>query len=271
MALIYGRFYSQVLEDSVELEVILPEPLNRRPDKLLYLLHGNSDDATAWQRQTSIERYAQEHRMAVALPAVRRGSAYVNQLHGDDYFTYITQEVPWILEHRLHLAPDPAHTFVAGLSMGGYGALHWALAQPERFAAVASLSGGVSRTAAAGAQALACLNDAQAMQALKQKDRARYLSAMEFRMTFGGLTGYEEQDDVHLLRQAKAAVKEGKRLPRIFMACGTEDFLYDANIALHQGLEKLGVAHTFAEGSGSHTWDFWDQWIQRAMDFMDGQ
>ena len=84
-------------------------------------------------------------------------------------------------------------------------------------------------------------------------------------MTYGSAEQYLQNDDAHLIRQVKAALREGKKLPDLYMACGTEDFLYDANAQLHEQLTALGVAHTYREGPGAHNWAFWDHWIQDAL------
>ena len=109
---------------------------------MLYLLHGLSDDHTAWLRYTSIERYATARGLAVVMPAVHR-SFYADEAHGHAYWQFVSEELPRIVAAFFRLSERPEDTFVAGLSMGGYGALKLGLHHPERFAAVASLSGAV--------------------------------------------------------------------------------------------------------------------------------
>lgn len=123
MAVIHGNFYSKTLENGVQLEIALPEPIRdgaRERLPVLYLLHGNSDDATVWQRRTSIERYADEYGLAVVMPGVQRGSAYTDQVNGEAWYTYIAREVPDMARRYLKVSQRPEDTFVAGLSMGGY-------------------------------------------------------------------------------------------------------------------------------------------------------
>ena len=74
------------------------------------------------------------------MPAVNR-SFYANEVHGDRYWDYVSEELPEIVGNFFRISQDPADTFVAGLSMGGYGALKLALTHPDRFAAAATLSG----------------------------------------------------------------------------------------------------------------------------------
>ena len=109
---------------------------------VLYLLHGLSDDDTIWLRRTSIERYVAPLGLAVVMPQVHR-SFYTDEAYGGRYWTFLSEELPALVGSLFRVSSRREDTFVAGLSMGGYGALKWALRQPERFAAAASLSGAV--------------------------------------------------------------------------------------------------------------------------------
>ena len=107
---------------------------------MLYLLHGLSDDHTAWLRYTSVERYAAAAGVAVVMPAVNR-SFYANERSGGRYGDFVADELPEIVGNFFRVSQDPADTYVAGLSMGGYGAMRLALTHPDRYAAAATLSG----------------------------------------------------------------------------------------------------------------------------------
>src|SRR5213080_4930690 len=112
------------------------------PPPVLYLLHGLSDDDTIWLRRTSIERYVAPLGLAVVMPQVHR-SFYTDQASGGNYWTFLSEELPELVGTLFRVSQRREDTFVAGLSMGGYGAVKWALRQPDRFAAAASLSGGL--------------------------------------------------------------------------------------------------------------------------------
>src|SRR6266498_4824372 len=115
----------------------------RKPNyRTLYLLHGHSDDHTAWMRWSSIEKYAEGLNLAVVMPAVHL-SFYNDMVYGGKYWQFISEEVPALVREMFSLSADRKDNFVAGLSMGGYGAFKMALTHPERFAAAASLSGAV--------------------------------------------------------------------------------------------------------------------------------
>src|SRR5262245_55041248 len=92
------------------------------PPPLLYLLHGLSDDHTAWLRYTAIARYADAAGLAVVMPAVQR-SFYTNEAHGHRFWDFVSEELPSVVHSFFQVSSEPSETFVAGLSMGGYGAL----------------------------------------------------------------------------------------------------------------------------------------------------
>ena len=143
LALVNCDFFSETLEVGTSMTVILPQQTadadrgrgRPRPDGLLYLLHGLSDDHTVWLRRTSIERYAAARGLAVVMPAVHR-RFYADERHGHPYWTFVSEELPRGGAVVLPGLRRPADTFVAGLSMGGYGALKWGCASPLGFAAV---------------------------------------------------------------------------------------------------------------------------------------
>src|SRR5512136_755148 len=145
MALFHCDFRSEVLDLSTSMVVILPdaEPSQdgrRRKYKTLYLLHGLSDDHTIWQRRTSLERYTAPLGIAVVMPAVDR-SFYTNMAYGKAYETFVAEELPKLARSFFPLSEQREDNYVAGLSMGGYGAFKLALNYPENYCAAASLSG----------------------------------------------------------------------------------------------------------------------------------
>src|SRR3954463_9504927 len=150
MAFLDVHCFSDALGLSVSFYVLLPQQTTRQIGlaggekraqyPTLYLLHGLSDDHTIWMRRTSIERYAAAKNIAVVMPAVAR-SFYQDMASGARYWTFVSEELPALCQQFFPLSPAREDNFVAGLSMGGYGALRLGLARPEKFAAAASLSG----------------------------------------------------------------------------------------------------------------------------------
>jgi len=142
------NFFSETLGLRSTMYVLLPQRsatvTNKRTPKYrtLYLLHGHSDDHTAWMRWSSIEKYAEGLNLAVVMPAVYL-SFYTDMAHGGAYWQFISEEVPAVVRNMFPLSAERKDNFVAGLSMGGYGAFKLALTHPEHYAAAASLSGAV--------------------------------------------------------------------------------------------------------------------------------
>jgi S-formylglutathione hydrolase FrmB len=219
------------------------------PFRVLYLLHGYSDDQTAWQRWTSIERYAEGLNLAVVMPAAQN-SFYTDMAHGGKFFTFLTEELPTLLHELFPLSSARADTFVAGLSMGGYGAFKMALSRPDQFAAAASLSGAV--------------DIAEVVKRNNQPDNPAWLEQMQ--NIFGDLSKVPGSPH-DLFNLAKKVSLSGNK-PRLFQYCGTDDFLYQDNLRLRDFIRPLGFDYTYEETRGGHTWDHWDRTIQRVLGWL---
>jgi len=242
MALIQCDFFSETLQLSTSMNVILPQPARSRYP-VLYLLHGLSDDHTTWLRRTSIERYVDALGLAVVMPAVHR-SFYADMAHGNRYWAFVSQELPALAGGFFPISQQRDETFVAGLSMGGYGAFKLALSFPQRFAAAASLSG--------------ALDQAGDMEYAEPVWRAEMENMFNDLGKFAG----SSNDVMHLARRlAKSAGPK----PRLYQCCGTEDFLYDQNLRFRDQARALGLNLTYEEGPGEHEWGYWDRMIQRVL------
>lgn len=213
---------------------------------VLWLLHGRSDDHTIWMRRTSIERYVAELGVAVVMPNVHL-SWYQDMAMGPRYFTYLAQELPALCRQFFPLSDRREDNFIAGLSMGGYGAFLHALRHPENYAAAASLSGALD--------VAAHLN-----QRLDEGAPGYY----GIEAIFGDPTQIAGSKADLFALTAKAQ-QSGVELPALYACCGTEDFLYAANQRFRQHAATIGLALDYEEGPGAHDWAFWDQWIQRLL------
>jgi putative tributyrin esterase len=251
------NFFSETTGLLSSMCVLLPQrPLaeaqNKPRKKLrtLYLLHGHSDDHTAWQRYTSIERYAEELNLVVVMPAVHL-SFYNDMAHGGKYWQFISEEVPTLVRDMFSLSSKREDNYVAGLSMGGYGAFKLALTCPERFAAAASLSGAV---------------DLSEVVRVKKEDPENKAWIEEMHTVFGDLSKVPgSKHDLFTLakKAAKAPVK-----PRLYQCCGTEDELHPDNIRFRDAVRKLPLDLMYEEGPGEHNWAYWDKMIQHVLAWM---
>jgi len=258
MTLIQCRFKSQVLHMSTSMTVILPENMTigtRVPT--LYLLHGYSDDDSIWLRRTSIERYVENLGIAVIMPQVHR-SFYTDMDKGLNYWTFLSEELPQVARSLFPLSTEREDNFVAGLSMGGYGAFKWALRKPEFFAAAASLSG--------------------ALVMGRQNGRATDEPISSDLKLIYGEQGYATtEDDLLWLiehgskeRTQHGSTKERSQhgstsersQPLLYQCCGTGDFLYEDNLVFRDLCKKTDLSLTYEEGPGIHDWAYWDMKIQ---------
>jgi S-formylglutathione hydrolase FrmB len=158
------------------------------------------------------------------------------------YWSFVSDELPTIVQRFFRVSDRRRDTFVAGLSIGGYGAMRLALHQPERFAAAASLSGGLD---------LARL----------QRDSGR---GQLMRAVFAGrdITGSDD-DLLSVLDGADPAT-----LPDLYVCCGTEDPLITGSRAFVDAAQRRGVTVTSSFGTGEHEWGYWDTAIQYVLDWL---
>lgn len=251
MAHLRCDFFSEALSLSTTMTVLLPQQTSTQigmtgrttagPPPVLYLLHGLSDDDTIWLRRTSIERYAAPLGLAVVMPQVHR-SFYTDQAYGGRYWTFLSEELPALVGSLFRVSDRREDTFVAGLSMGGYGAFKWALRHPDRFAAAANLSGAV---------------DITGLRAGGEHPEDPRM----FERIFGAAGPAGTPDDLRrLIDQADAAA-----LPALYVCCGTEDALLEGNRSFVEACAAGGIPVTSSFGPGAHDWAYWDAQIQEVL------
>jgi putative tributyrin esterase len=246
MALIRIDHVPETAQVNLPLYIILPDPgkmgeegLAKR--KVLYLLHGLSDDGSAWQRYTSIETLAAAYGLVVVMPSAGR-SFYIDLPNGQKYFSYLVEELPRYLAQVFRLAPRREDTFIAGNSMGGYGAFKAALLHPELYVAAASFSGVLA---------------IDVLRLLPQEDPRRD----EFALLFGdleNLAGGEHDPAVWLER----AVKGKSPVPSLFISVSRQEDIYPLSGMFHAACQSRGVASEYHEEDGAHDWFFWDKQIR---------
>jgi S-formylglutathione hydrolase FrmB len=247
MALFEARFDSQILDLSLGANIILPEhpAAWAHPPAVLYLLHGLSDDHTIWSRRTSIERYAYNYNLVIVMPDAYK-SFYCDMKHGSDYWAFLADELPSLVQRWLNISADWKKTFIAGLSMGGYGAMKLALGRPGQYAAAASLSGALDLAAH--------IND--------EWDESRMRT---FKAVFGDITTIPgSENDLIAQLQNMEGIPETK----FHISCGTEDYLYQDSITFRDIALRKDFHLTYEESAGEHEWGFWDTYIQRVLEWL---
>ena len=244
------NFKSAELKRQTQVYVLIPDTKEKDdvPFKTLWLLHGLSDNHTGWIRYTEIEQYAKKYNLAVVMPNVDR-SWYTDTAYDANYFSFVTKELPELCFRTFRqISKSREDNIVAGLSMGGYGAMKIALSCPENYGACISLSGSFDITR-----------------------KGRSYNINEWRSIFGfdmesplELEGSEH--DLYALAAKNKA--EGKTFPKMYMWCGTEDGLIHVNRSFEQHLTALGVAHQFETSEGDHSWKWWNLHIKSALEWI---
>jgi len=240
MALMHVDFSSSVLGMCVQMDVIIPQkPTGMigvtdavRDGKYptLYLLHGMTEKG-----------------IAVVMPCVHL-SWYTDMHVGLKYWTYISEELPAICRQFFpNMSDKREDTWAAGLSMGGYGALKLGLRASDTFSKVVSLSGGLD------------------VVALTEK---KMISQTPYWESVFGPTEKVKGSFNDLFAAAEELKASGKKLPDVYMWCGTSDFLYDQNVRMREHLKKLGYNLTYTESPGDHQWKYWDEHIQPALNWL---
>ena len=245
MAFMQIGFFSETLGREVAVNAFVPQGAVR--SKTLYLLHGLSDNHTAWQRYTRVEQFASRSNIAVVMPNCDR-SFYTNMVRGDHYFAFITDELPRVMRSFFRCMSDSrGENFIAGLSMGGYGAFKAALTYPERYAAAFSLSGALD---------------------IRFMEKEYGLGDTDlFKNDFGSVKTFEGgENDLFALLQKD--VSENALMPELFMCCGTEDFILPCSRRFYEKCKELGVQVNYAESEGNHNWAFWNAQIEPFIDYI---
>lgn len=247
MAHLVVDYYADALGVQTRMHVLLPQRLAAGKAKTLYLLHGMSDDEGTWMRRTSIERYAEERGLAVVMPDGGLGW-YTDMYRGLAWFKFISGELPALCRRFFPILSDKREdTYIGGNSMGGYGALKCALRAPRTFSKVISLSG-----------------------ALDAADTAINNTVPATRRYWEDVFGPAEDvpGSENDLFAAATALTDPALRPRIYMWCGTEDFLYGQNTRMRDHLRALGYDLMYEESPGDHQWRHWDKKIADALDWL---
>ena len=255
MALLSCLIDSDIMQQKVNVDVFLPtdspEEKGREIAGVLYLLHGLGGSHKDWQAYTAIIRYAVDNRLAVIFPSCRK-SFYVDMVYGDDFYTFMTEELPGTLQRMFRLPNEREKTFIAGLSMGGYGATYLGLSRPDLYGAFANFSGPMN------------------IRFFEQFKDAEMVKN-DFIPAFGSEIPLDDKYDLYMLAEKVAALPQQER-PRIFMACGRQDNyggfeLYRQNVEYKDYIETLPYDFKWMEWDGVHEYSFWDRALVHAIAF----
>lgn len=261
MAFLQVNFMSKSLMRTVTVNAIVPVdklampgmPVReKKPFKTLYLLHGIFGNYTDWVNGTRLQAWAEERNLAVIMPSGENRFYLDNEAVGEMFGEFIGHELVDVTRDLFPLSTKRDDTFIAGLSMGGYGAIRNGLKYSEMFGSVAGLSAALILE-----MALSADNSSPLPQF-----RRRF-----FETVFGDLSKLPGSDkDPRAL--IDKLIADQKPIPELYICCGTEDMLINQNREYHAHLEKSGVKHTYVEGPGNHDWVFWDEYILKVLEWL---
>jgi len=234
MALCTVGFKGEAIGKQTAMNVLVPDT-GRGPFPVLYLLHGLSDDYTIWLRRSRIEVHAARHRLIVVMPDGDR-SFYLNDAETGPYEDHMLKDVIGTVDRLFPTLSSREGRAIAGLSMGGFGALYLGLTHPDLFGAM-------------GAHSSAILTGDMPAGYLTPRVRARVVAECENLMRIGDK-------------------RKPSELPAIRMDCGLDDGLLAGNRRLHERFDAQGIAHTYKEFPGGHSWDYWDEHVRETLAFV---
>mgnify|MGYP004465458303 FL=1 len=260
MAIIEVNFISKCLMRTVTFNAIIPvdkfgpqtENAEQKPLKTLYLLHGIFGNYTDWVNGTRIQAWAEANDLAVIMPSGENRFYLDDEKSGELYGEFIGKELVEFTRKLFPLSDKREDTFIAGLSMGGYGAIRNGLKYAENFGCVIGLSAALVHDTWKDAD-----NSAPIFTF-----RRNYYEAIfgEYDKVKGS-----DKDPKALLLKLK---EEGRPVPKMYLCCGTEDNLVTANRDFRDFLNENGVDLTYVEGPGKHDWVFWDTYIKKVLDWL---
>ena len=251
MVLFRGDVKCKSLQRRTSISVILPsdnihflqdtEEIVPQPYKTLYLLHGLYGSDDIFLANTSIQKFAEDHGIAIVIPC-GENSFYVDNENAHAYYgEYVGQELLDITRNIFPLSDRREDTYIAGFSMGGYGAIRNGLKYSQNFSKIGMISA-------------ALITD----DIVSYTTNSNVLKSKQFyESVFGNLENLQGSD-----MDPKSLIEKCENIPDIFMACGVDDFLHDKNADFYEFLNSKNIESTFIEAPGEHTWEFCDEYIK---------
>jgi len=245
---------SKLMAREMPYRVVLPNNYKSANEKtfypVIYLLHGLTGHFDNWTDKTNLAQYAAKYNYIIVTPEGNNGwYTDSGSVPADKYESYIIQELIPEIDKKFRTQADRNHRAIAGLSMGGYGAIKFGIKNPEMFALVGSFSGAIG------------------VASLTEKEIGTKGAIAESISGVFGAADSEtrKQNDIFKLVGEMSAEKKGN-LPFIYVDCGTEDFLFQNNREFVNLLVEKKVKHEFRQLPGKHDWAFWDAQIQEFLE-----
>lgn len=261
MALVQVNFISKMLSRTVTFNAIIPldkisfgeeEVVEAKPLKTLYLLHGAFGNYTDYLSGTRIQRWAEEHNLAVIMPSGENQFYVDKPSRGENYGAYVADELVEFTRKMFPLSHKKEDTFIAGLSMGGYGALINGLKYHETFSRIGAFSPGLMIDDIASRSELLSVTG---------------WSLDFYENAFGGIDTIKnsDKDYYYLIDQL---LENKKEIPKIYLPIGTDDFLLESVRGFKSFVDEREVPLIYIEDDGGHEWDFWDRYVKNFLEWL---
>lgn len=259
MALANVEFYSDCLRRCVTCKVIIPtdvdgkdNPAYDRPMKTLVLLHGYSAMCADWIWNSQVMEVANRYNLCVVLPSGENSFYLDGKETGRAYASFIGKELLTFMRKTFGLSEKREDTYIGGFSMGGFGAIYLGLRFPDTFSKLFALSSAL------------IMHEVMEMKPGSHNGVANY---EYFKLMFGEPTELEKSDNNPEVL-AKKLLEKGKKIPGIYMACGTEDFLFKENRAFESFLTENKIEHVYKESAGEHNYQFWNSYLEPSVKWL---
>jgi S-formylglutathione hydrolase FrmB len=244
---------SKLMNRKMPYEVLLPEGYQEKSGRTyqtLYLLHGLTGHYDDWVAKTTLAEGSKKYGYVIVMPEGNNGWYTDSPVKPNDKFeSYIINELIPEIEKKFSVSKERKGRAVAGLSMGGYGALKFGLKHPEKFVLAGSFSGALR----------APEWNEKTLPAFKVLGESANSAFGEM-----GNTARDENDLFKLLQGKSAG--ELKALPFLYIDCGTEDGLVEQNVQFAELVLKKKIPHEFRQLPGKHNWNFWNTQIAEFLD-----
>ncbi len=244
------KLNSKLMAREMPYRVILPldhKTESKARYSVVYLLHGLTGHYTNWTDKTALAEFAAKHNFVIVTPEGNNGW-YTDSVStpNDRYESYIVQELVPEIDKNFRTVADREHRMIAGLSMGGYGALKFGLKYPEMFSLIGSFSGALG---------------AASFSASNAGDIGKGIDAIY------GPADSETRKSSDIFKIIREITPEKiKSLPFVYQSCGTEDFLIQNNRDFLNLMNEKKIPHEYREHPGGHTWDFWNDQVREFLD-----
>lgn len=224
------------------------------PEMIIVMPDGDDGWYTTWENQVAFRTCAD---------TLHNESPDRYCVEHERYDDYIARDVVQHVDRHYRTVADRAHRGIAGLSMGGYGAMILALRHPDIFGAAASHSGVLSPMYTGPHPFSEPIRYASTIDEIRPAAGPYWTRFLNY---WG--TNLDRWRAVDPARAAELLVRRRSQLPSLFIDCGRDDGFVDQNRAFHAELTRLGITHVYAEWPGAHTWRYWSTHVAQSLAWM---